>query len=256
MKKAIFATLGVIAIFSIFLAGTVSAFKAGYEVGNCQGVDITADGVIGEGEWYDDSFGDWLYDGWTKTDDTIHIKYEFGGTPTIADQWLINVLTDTTNDPGDVFTFCFCGAQDDASSPQNADDVLINYTRSGTTIYRGTGSGWAVDPEIVLGENVVIGSSMASGHWIIELKFDTSGNIAGTLYDSNVRLAVYDASTGKTLMWPPMSEQDVPSTYGLCNYSGYTDKTVPEGLTLGVMLALSSVAAVVSIRYFRKPTKL
>jgi hypothetical protein len=34
------------------------------------------------------------------------------------------------------------------------------------------------------------------------------------------------------------------------------DHTVPEGLTLGVMLALSTIAVIVSIRYFRKPPKL
>jgi hypothetical protein len=257
MKKAILAILIIIAVCSICLAGTVSAYKAGYEVGNCAGTaEITADGVISTGEWYGDSFGDWLYDGWTKTTSTINTKYFFGGVPSIQDEWLINVLGDTTNDPGDTFYFSFCGAQDNAATPQSADDVLITYTRSATTISRGTGTGWAPDPAIVLGTNVVIGSSMASGHWIIELKFDKSGAIAGTLYDSNVRLAAYDATTGKTLMWPPMSEKDVPSSYGLDNYSGYTDKTVPEGLTIGLMVALSSVAVAVSARYFRKQPKL
>jgi hypothetical protein len=257
MKKAILVTLGVIAIFSILLAGTVSAYKAGYVLPNYQaGAEITADGTISAGEW-DDAFGDWLYDGWTKTATNPDFKHnwEMGGTPSIADQWLLDVVTDTTNDAGDVFTFCFCGAQDDAATPQT-DDVLINHTHTATTVYRGTGSGWAVDPAIVVGENVVIASSMASGHWVIEMKFDKSGGIADTSYDSNIRVAAYDASTGKTVMWPPMSEKDVPSSWGLNDYSSFAGETVPEGLTIGVMLSLSSVVAVVSIRYFRKPPKL
>jgi hypothetical protein len=260
LKRAILVTLGVIVACSLCLAGTVSAYKAGYVFPNYQGTDITADGAVGASEWTD-SFGDWLYDGWTKTTSTIDHKFEMGGTPSIADQWLIEVLSDTTNDAGDVFTYSFCGAQDDAATPQT-DDVLINYTHSATTIYRGTGTGWAPDPAIVLGTNVIIASSIAASplsatpHWIIELKFDKSGGIAGTSFDSNVRLAVYDASTGKTLMWPPMSDADVPSSWGLNDYSSFAGGTVPEGLTIGVMLSLSTISVIVSARYFRKPPKL
>ena len=74
---------------------------------------------------------------------------------------------------------------DDAATPQ-LDDVLISHTHSATTISRGTGTGWAAAPEIVLGENIIIGSSIAAStlsatpHWIIELKFDKSGGIAET----------------------------------------------------------------------------
>jgi hypothetical protein len=259
MKKTVLVTLSIIAICSLSFAATVSAYKTGYSLGNFQGTDITADGTMAAGEWSTDSFGDWLYDGWTKTASiSIHTKFEFGGVPSIADQWCIEVLSDTTNDPGDTFTFSFCGATDYAATPQSADDVLVNYTRSGTTIYRGTGTGWAVDPAIVLGTNVVVSSSMASGHWVIELKFDKSGAIAGEAFDSGDRVAVYDASTGKTLMWPPYSDANQPSTYGLLDYTnaGGAGGTVPEGLTIGVMVALSSVAVAVSARYFRKQPKL
>lgn len=260
MKKVILAILSITAILSICLAGIVSAYKAGYVLPNYQGTDITANGAVGASEWTD-SFGDWLYDGWTKTTSTINHKWEMGGTPNIADEWLIEVLSDTTNDAGDVFTYSFCGAQDNAATPQT-DDVLINHTHTATTIFRGTGTGWAPDPAIVLGTNVIIASSIAASplsatpHWIIELKFDKTGAIAGTSFDSNVRLAVYDASTGKTLMWPPMSDANVPSSWGLNDYTDFAGGSVPEGLTIGVMLSLSTIAVIVSVRYFRKPVKL
>jgi hypothetical protein len=261
MKRAILVTLSVIAVCSLCFAGSVSAFKAGYTLGNYQGTEITANGAVGAGEWID-SFHDWLYDDWTKKTDTFSLKFEMGGTPNIADQWLIEVLSDTTNDAGDVFTFCFCGATDNAATPQVADDVLINHTHSATTIYRGTGTGWAPDAAIVIGTNVFIASSIAASptsatpHWIIELKFDKTGAIAGTAFQSHVRLAVYDANTGKTLMWPPMSQKDVPSSWGLNDYSSFAGQSIPEGLTIGVMVALSSVAVIVSTRYFRKQTKI
>jgi hypothetical protein len=261
MKKAILATLGVTAICIICLAGTASAFKTGYSIANPSGTDITADGTVGATEWTD-AYHDWLYNGWTKTTDTWSEKWEMGGSPNIADQWLIEVLSDTTSNPGDVFTFCFSGTQDDASAPQADSEVQVNITHTGTTIYGGTGTGWAPDAAIVLGTNVIVGTSMAASaasstpHWIIELKFDKSGAIAGESFNSNVMLKVYVASTGQTLMWPPMSDSNVPSTWGQVDYSDYTSYTVPEGLTIGVMMTLSAIVVAVSIRHFRKPSKL
>jgi hypothetical protein len=53
-------------------------------------------------------------------------------------------------------------------------------------------------------------------------------------------------------MWPPESSADVPNDYG---YSVISYDTIPEGLTIGVMLLLSTVAVVVGTRYFRKRPK-
>jgi hypothetical protein len=73
-------------------------------------------------------------------------------------------------------------------------------------------------------------------------------------FNNNERLAVYDANTGKTLMWPPYSSANDPNTYGtgLTSFGG----AIPEGLTIGVMMLVSSVAVVVSSRYFRKQPKI
>ena len=114
----------------------------------------------------------------------------------------------------------------------------------------------------MLGTNVIVGTSMAASaasatpHWIIELKFDKSGAIAGSSFDSDVLLYVHVGSTGQTLMWPPMSDPNIPSTWGKVDYSDYSGATIPEGLTIGVMLTLSTIGVIVSIRYFRKPLKL
>jgi hypothetical protein len=72
-------------------------------------------------------------------------------------------------------------------------------------------------------------------------------------------IGYYDESTATTQSWPPSpASADVPDSWGFIPYETGANPTpdVPEGLTLGVMLVLSSVAAVVSIRYFRKPRKL
>jgi hypothetical protein len=53
-----------------------------------------------------------------------------------------------------------------------------------------------------------------------------------------------------------MSSANVPNDWGEQDYSDFTGVTAPEGLTIGVMVALSSVAVVVSARYFRKQPKI
>jgi hypothetical protein len=266
MRKAILAALSVIAICSLCFAGMVSAYKAGYFVTQYQGTEVTANGTVIADEWTD-SYHDWLYDGWTKTTSTWSIKWEMGGTPNIADQWLIEVLGDTTNDAADQFTFCFDGQTDGGTAPKT-DDVKIELIGHGAidahgtvNIYRGTGTAWAPEGAIVLGTNLIIGASIsaspasATPHWIIEMKFDKTGAIAGTGIPSCVRLQTYDASTGKVLMWPPMSTTDTPDSYGYLD-ADISGGAIPEGLTIGVMLTLSTVVAVVGIRYFRKPPKI
>jgi hypothetical protein len=261
MKKAILATHIIITVFGICLAGTVSAYKAGYFVTQYQGTEITANGAVGAGEWTD-SYHDWLYSGWTKTNNTWSIKWEMGGTPNIADQWLIEVLGDTTDNAGDVFTFCFDGQTDGGTAPKT-DDVKIEITgHAGGTIkaYRGTGTTWTPDAAIVIGTNVIIGTSIAASpasatpHWIIEMKFDKTGAIAGTGITSCVRLQTYDASVGGagTLMWPPMSTTDAPDSYGYLD-ADISGGTIPEGLTVGIMVLVSTVAVIVGARYFSKP---
>ena len=168
----------------------------------------------------------------------------------------------TTDNAGDVFTFCFDGQTDGGTAPKT-DDVKIEITgHAGGTIraYRGTGTTWALDAAIVFGTNVIIGTSIAASpasatpHWIIEMKFDKTGAIAGTGIASCVRLQTYDASAGGagTLMWPPMSTADAPDSYGYLN-ADISGGSVPEGLTMGIMVLMSTVAVIVGARYFSKP---
>jgi hypothetical protein len=255
MKKAILATLGIIALCSLCLAGTVSAAKEGYgfSISIGENNSPTFDGAVSAGEWYDDSYKDWLYNGWTKSDSFFMDKWL--GAPT--EGWLIEVLTDTTNDAGDYFQMSYDTALDGGAAPQ-ADDFLINVTgHPGTVaVFAGTGTGWGASSAVVTDDYIVATSIAASGasatpHWIIEIFLNKQGVFAMGM-SNNMRMAAYDASTGQTVMWPPYSDANVPDTYG----TGTTDFTMtpyPEGLTVGVMLAVSSIAVVASIRYFKKP---
>ena len=260
MKRAILAVLGVIAVLSMVFAGTVSAAKEGYGFTIGPGtVDATFDGTVGAGEWDTDSYKDFLYNGWTMT--TSFFRDKWGQTPAINEGWLIELLGDTTNDAGDYVKICVdCGAgfsdPPAGGAAPSATCWMLTVNGDGTaTIQKGTGTGWGAFPEPVSGTDYIAATSV-TGHRIYEIYLDKGASAEGPLamgYSNNARIEAYDASTGQTLMWPPESSAAVPDTYG----AGTTgSETVPEGLTIGLMLVLSSVAVVVSARYFRKPAKI
>jgi hypothetical protein len=260
MKKAVLAILGVVVLCILSLAmilGTVSAAKAGYGFTISTGADITAwEGAVSPATEWDDSYKDRLYDGWTMTASFFRCKW--GMTPAICENWLIEFLGDTTNDAGDWWEISVDTLVDGAATPQ-ADDFKVNWTAAaGVKVYVGTGTTWAASAAVV-GTDVVGGTSIAASpasatpHRIVEIYLDkgTAGGVLAMGLNNNARLAIYDAGTGTTVMWPPYSSANDPSTYG----AGTTDLSmtaIPEGLTIGVMVLLSSVAVVVSTRYFRK----
>jgi hypothetical protein len=263
MKRAILIALGVIAVCSLCLAGTVSAARA-EEFRIYQGTaDPTVDGAVSPADMWDEAYKDWLYDGGTMS--TSFFRDKWGGdfaTVGIFEFWLVEVLTDTTSDAGDFVQMSVDCSVDFGSPPvggaaPTTQCFMVTITgHPGTvTIQKGTGTGWGPFAEAVIGTDVIVATSMASGHWVIEIQLLKTSTLAMG-YLNNARIATYDASTGKTLMWPSYTSADVPDTYGTGVTGGAIDETVPEGLTVGVMLAVSSVAVVVSVRYFRKQPKI
>jgi len=251
MNKKILAILAIIALCSICLTGIVGAAKEGYGFDIATGSTPTFDGAAPAGEWDTDSYKDFLYNGWTMS--TSFFRDKWLGAPT--EGWLIEVLTDTTNDAGDYFQFSVDTAQDGGATPQ-ADDFLINVTgHPGTVaVFQGTGTGWGASSAVVTTDYIVATSIAASPagatpHWIIEIFLNKQGAFAMAL-SGNMRMGAYDASTGQTVMWPPYSSANEPNTYGTgaTSFGG----SIPEGLTIGVALSLSTIAAIVSTRHFRK----
>jgi hypothetical protein len=268
MKRAVLVILGIIAVCSVCFAGIVSAAKAGYGFPIDTGADVTIDGKISPTTEWDDSYKDSLYNGWTMT--TSFFRDKWGSAPAICEHWLMEVLTDTTDNPGDWFEICVDTTTAGGTAPA-ATDFKVNWSAAqGVKVWQGTGSGWAAWATPVVGSSssspgdvfavTTISASPASAtpHRIIEIYLDKGAFNGGPLamgLNNNERLGAYDGNTGITYMWPPFSSADVPDTYG----AGATDisgGTIPEGLTVGIMVALSSVAVIVSIRYFRKQPKI
>ena len=265
MKKVILAVLAVIAVCSLCLAGTVSAAKEGYGFSLFNGGDITSwDGKVDPATEWDDSFKDWLYDGWTQT--TSFYRCKWGYSPAICENWLMEFLGDTTDDAGDWWEMSVDTSLAGGAAPQ-PENFKVNWTTAdGVKVWKGTGSGWTAFTEAVVGNggDVFAGTSIsaspasATAHRIVEIYLDKGVSAGGPLamaLDNNARLAIHDAATGKTVMWPPYSDANQPDTYG----AGITDisgGTIPEGLTIGVMVLLSTGAVIVSTRYFHKKPKI
>jgi hypothetical protein len=140
------------------------------------------------------------------------------------------------------------------------DYVGHNASASGVTVYQGNGAGWAeftgwTWPDSIFVNDTISASPLNSTpHRIVELSmdrdlFDTS--TATPAYAPWTRVAVYDENNSTVIAWPP-TEQYVPDDWGL--ETGVYE-SIPEALTVGVVVLLSSVAVVVSFYCLRKRSK-
>ena len=240
--------------FVIVNIGTAIAYEAGYELTEYFGVEpLTVDG-----KWTTDAEWRATVTNYMGTPQMGLFEYELdSSTGTYAPAFLVE-FADSTPDAGDIIQVCMNGGTD-GTAPAAGEDYKIELQGLTTLkVYTGTGSGWA---ETSAGEAVAAAATITTSphdpanHVVAEFWIDKGALAAwgANPPPENVRVAMYDASTGQWTAWPPASSADNPSTWGQIN--DYSMDPAPEGLTIGLMLALSSVAAVVSIRYFRKPTK-
>jgi hypothetical protein len=171
---------------------------------------------------------------------------------------IVEILNDNTNDTGDYWQFCFDGDESGGTAPQAGDitsdtmDIRIDIlSHSNLTEYYGTGTGWSpVSAPSTFQWKDAINSSPTSStpHWILEVKIDKINfGIAANYW---LRVAYYDASRAAAGVqaWPPTS-RDVPNNWGDIPYSS---DVIPENLSVGVAVLLSSVAVFVGSFGFRK----
>ena len=214
--------------------------------------------------------GEAIIDGaWTNTEEwMIGMPHQMG-----TDQkgmWIMQANTDSggywpeylvefadgTPDAGDKIWVCMTSDGETSTTPTIAEVKVELQGTSTKNVFDGTGSGWAASPSASAAHAAGTRGTTAhdpAEHVIAEFRIEKEmwGMGAPPL---GVHIGCYDESTNNTVVWPPGSSADNPMTWGVID--GYTADPWPEGLTIGVMLALSSVAAVVSLRYFKKPPKL
>jgi hypothetical protein len=171
--------------------------------------------------------------------------------------WLLE-FADKTNDAGDKWQICVDGGNDGGGAPK-ADDIKIEITGHTTlATYTGSGSAWAASSfAVTFKDSLTTSPHDPANHYVLEVQFDKGQFSWGASPPPHgVRVAMYDASNPSQgwVSWPPTSTDTNPGSWG--GIDTYLAAPAPEGLTVGLMMTLSAVAVVVSVRYFRKPPKL
>jgi len=253
MKKR-FCTLTMVAFMMLLLVSfgaiNCASAQAAERVSWGMVVQPTYDGV-----WTPDD--EWTDGGEVNTigEDVSFTSTWFYGDAVVT-QWLVEFLSDTTDDAEDYWEFCIDGYADGGSAPQIGDFKFVITGHTDLVWYEGDGTGWAVADldasEIEWANALSTSPTDSTEHWVLE--FEIAKNVGTVQMDItwNCRVAVYDASTETTAAWPEGSDADDPSTWGMENY---TSDTVPEGLSFGVMVLLSSAAVIVASVGLRKRSK-
>jgi len=215
-------------------------------------------------------------------------KEEFGNGAAFHDQWIMDPnlycciveVTDNTTDAGDKLTICFDGTATGTSTPPDGGpnptqyDKKLEVTGHGgsQTIqwYKGNGSDWvaatASGELLDLAQNLTTTPTIEPDHYVYEMnimKLDESLGSPLVGYEWAQFVSYYDEDTGETQQWPPANatpagSPDVPDSWGLISYSEDQNDppTIPDAISILAIVALSSVALVVSFYWLRKkPTK-
>ena len=168
-------------------------------------------------------------------------------------------FADNTNDAGDRWQICFEGGSAGAAAPSADCNKFEIEGHTTLKTYVGTGTAWAVmtNPTVTWANTLATSPHDPATHWIFELTFDKAQfGWGASPPPQGIRIAMYDASNPAQgwVAWPPTSTDTNPAGWG--SIADYEMGAAPEGLTVGLMLAVSSVAVVVSLRYFRKQPKI
>jgi hypothetical protein len=170
-------------------------------------------------------------------------------------------FADHTNDPGDRWQICFEAASASAAAPSADCNKFEIEGHTTLKTYIGTGTAWTsmTNPTVEWANTIATSPHDPANHYIFELRFDKAQfSWGGSPPPQGLRIAMYDASNPAQgwVSWPPTSTDTNPASWGQIATYDTAMGAAPEGLTVGLMLALSAVAVVVSTRYFRKPPKL
>jgi hypothetical protein len=178
--------------------------------------------------------------------------------------YTVEIVGDTTSDPTDSVVVCYEAATELFGNPiggttPQTDCWKFEVNGTGatakTTIYRGTGTTWAVYTGWTTANfngAVTVNTSQLSAtpHKIIEFKMDTNSlSLYPTMW---VLVAAYDASNSASGMqvWPTGSSVNSPNDYGLLNL---LFEPIPEGISISAMVILSAATVAVGARFLRKP---
>jgi hypothetical protein len=253
--------LSILMLCSLLLITTIGTVMAGnfdYSITEYWATEAaTYDGV-----WTNDM--EWVAGPQTPISEDAIFTYTLsasGDYSVMNAQFLIENFADTTDDAGDYVQICIDQANAGGSAPQTGCGRIDVIGQADVVCYVGDGSGWTenTDDSIEWAASISESYLESTPHGIVELQFDKlSGSLILDQPPNGLRVAVYDETTDTLAAWPPESDVDDPDSWGvIADYSQtpYSDQPIPEGLTFGVMAALSSIALLAGSLYLRKHAK-
>ena len=243
MKKIIVTTFCTLMLCGLLLTvGTVMA--ADYERNSY----LTQVIPTIDGKWT--SLDEWT-DGeetWIDTDVVFRSTWDGTGDDAMT-RWIVEFLTDTTDNPGDIWLFCI-----NFGETWNIKFEITGHTDLVWSI-GGEGDWTEMEDSMPIQWAASLSASPTepTPHWILEFQIDKNSqfNIEDVW---TFLLQVFDASNARYFTWPPNGDPDYLEDYGTENS---LPETIPEGLTFAVMALLTTVSMLVGYRYFvkRKETK-
>jgi hypothetical protein len=176
-------------------------------------------------------------------------------------EFLVEIFDDNTTDAEDYWQFCFDDGNLGGSAPQSSQYRIDIIGHTDVIIYTGDGSSWVEssstpsDIALTWADSISASPLNSEPHWILEFTFIKTTALIPSSPPTGLRVAFYDASNSEAGVqaWAPDSNVDVPDEWGLI--STYSGDAIPEGLTFGVMAALSSIALLAGSQYLRKRSK-
>jgi len=256
MKKTIVTTFCTLMLCSLLLlinAGSIKAGNPDYSITEHPSQTLaTVDGKwTAEDEWTDTYWAD------LSGNATGRFGYNIQDFTNLGLEWIVEIFTDNTTDAGDYWQICTDDQNSGGTAPDSGDFMIEIVGHTTLTLYQGIGSGWSevtpAEGELTWSNTIDTSPWNSTPHWILEIV--DSSKTAGTFQVANMppaglRIAAYDANTSTLAAWAPDSSADVPDTWGIIG--GMSMDPIPEGLTFGVMVLLSSVTVLVGYHYLRK----
>ena len=261
MKRSFVVVFGIFFLCGLILqAAIVNAYVAGYNYTAYSALQTHTE----DGKWTTPSE-------WTDamTPPNLVAGFHWRGAWTwpsdILQHFIVEVFTDNTNDTGDIVQVCYDCAANGGTAPQT-DDVkieLVGNRLSGLSVYKGNGTGWSkitgwTGTDVAGSASISSSPSNSNPHLIVEILINknTIADVSQASYLPWIYVSAYDASNSAAGVkaWPPAppSSADVPNSWGL---ETGTTENIPEGLAIGTVVLLSSVAVVVSFYLLRKRPK-
>lgn len=218
---------------------------------------VTLDGNWATGEW-EDSWIEWL----NYSANGERFCYKASSAIGYAPEILID-SADTTDDTGDIWQVCFDGgagsSPDGGPVPLESDNKIEITGHTTLKVYVGDGSGWVEmsNSSVTWADSLTVHDvPLDFEHWCVEIiadKASLNSIWGGSAPPIGLRVAMYDATNATWLSWPPASDPDVPESWGLIG--DQYGASVPESLSIGVVVLLSSVAVAAGFYFLRKRPK-